>query len=207
MAITKAEVLAAVIQRTGPLGSQLADIDEELRSVLYDISSRGDFLQTEGTVDTVDGTRSYALPVNFKQPLELNISGGNRLTLFEFAEYQRNLIDESSPTEGEPQEYCIFNGKLWFWPVADDAYEINVYYRSYHANSVAAIEFSEQFRETIYEGVLYKCWTGRLTANDPEMFALASQKAMVHGGNYERELSRRLEGVHGRPRFMKYHDI
>jgi len=69
MSIKKSEVQSVVIKRLRGLGvmSPPNDIDEEIRSVLYDVSSRDDFLKTSGTIttwmtatNTADGAPIYS---------------------------------------------------------------------------------------------------------------------------------------------------
>jgi hypothetical protein len=165
-AITKAQVHRVILDRVRRFGFVLLDIDEELRSVLYDLSTRENFLETSGTITTVDGTQSYTQPSMLKEVKDMYVDTDNHFEQIPYAEFLRNIENTDAPHESEPYQYALWNGKVYFWPIPDAAYTVIVEYYKYHANSVATIEFAERFREAIYAGVLSLLWSGQLAHHE-----------------------------------------
>lgn len=202
--MTKAEIYKVVLNRLKSFGLSVIDIDEELRSVLYDIATRAEFLKSSGTFDTVDGTASYDLISeisDFKWLQSLAIANGfypERITL---DEYQK-LIEGSSSVEGEPYKYALWNDAVYFYPTPGDAYTVNVFYSKHHPNDIATIEFGEKFRECVYAGVLFKLWDGQFAGHQQ-----ATEQLMKQNGRYESELRQLGMNLENQPIQIKYRDI
>jgi len=198
--ITKAEILVVVNAR---LGRAETDIDEEIRSALYDISSRGNFLLTESNTSTVDGTENYAFPDNCKQVLWIVIDEGkdgkrtDPFVKISFAEYLQKMNDHDSGNEDEPNLYAIHNKYIYPYPVPDDVYVMSQYYSRYHPNSVATILFDEPFREAVYEMTMVKVC---------EHFQLWDD-AKLHAGLFATELAKLLVNVEKPPSSTRNNDI
>ena len=200
--ITKAQVMTTIINRLRSLDVTIMDIDEELRSTLYDISSRDDFILESGTVTTVDGTASYSLPTDFKHLDVAAVSSGNLLEPMTFNDYQRYIEDASSPTEGEPRYYAVRDKTVYFYPVPDTVYTVNIYYSNFHADSVDTIELGSVFREAVYEGVLANLFKGQLSTVEGAMNHLG-----LHQQLYEKEIGVRRDSLNKDPQYVKYNDI
>lgn len=213
MSITKAEIFTQVLQRMNVIGIEITDIDEELRNTLYDISTRDDFLKASGTLTTVDGTPSYDEPSLYKSWNELFIADGHHLELIPYERFRFNVADTSSPTPGEPREFAYYDGKFYLFPVPDAVYSVTVEYNSYHANSVTSIEFSEQFREAILNGVLWRLFAGQTIL---EMMTKARQESVVlqigamqtvFERQYENAIEARRRTLHRKSIRVQYSDI
>ena len=200
--ITAAQVFTTVLNRLRPVGATVISIDEELRSVLYDISTRDDFILKSGTVTGVDGTQSYSLPNDVKHVETVAVNEGNLLDPISFNDYQMKIEDTDSPTEDEPQEYAIRDTTIYFYPIPDTTYTINVYYSIFHPDDIGTIEFGGVFREAIYEGVLALLFKGQLSTVEG-----AVNHAMNHQQLYEREIDIRRGSLHRNPQYVKYNDI
>jgi len=200
--ITAAQVLTTILNRLRPVGATVMSIDEELRSVLYDISSRDDFILKTGTITTEESTQSYDLPNDCKHVDVLAVNEGNLLDRITFDEYQLYIENSDSPTESEPQEYAIRDTTVYFYPVPDTAYTVNIYYSIFHPDSISTIEFGGVFREAIYEGVLALLFKGQLSTVEG-----AVNHAMNHQQLYEREIGVRRGSLNKDPAYVKYNDI
>ena len=198
--ITKAEILVVVNAR---LGRAETDIDEELRSALYDISGWADFLLTESDTSTVDGTASYAFPDNCKQMLWIMLDAGkdgkrtDPLTKIPMEGYLTYRDNETTADEDEPEYYAIHNELIYPYPVPDAIYVMSQYYSRYHPNDLATILFGEQFREAIYEMTMVKVC---------EKFQLWDD-AKIHADLFSAELARLLTNIERPPSRAKYRDI
>ena len=177
-------------------------MDEEIRSTLYDISTRGDFLKTTTTLVTEDGVATVALPVYLKHIEELAVDGGNLLELISFDQYQQYIEGENTLPSGEPEVYARGVGYLYLDPCPDAIYTLNITYSHFHANSVTAIEFGEVFREAIYAGVLKRLWLGQLASHPA-----TPTEGPKHAALYENEIGLRLPDVYQQPCTVRYRDI
>ena len=205
MAITKAEIFTTVLRRLGPAGGAVSNIDEELRSTLYDISGRDDFLMTSAAFVTVDGVANYVAET--VAPLHRNIhnlfmTDHSRLDLGSYQDYLDEISEQTTPTTGEPGNYCLENNNFYLWPVPDAVYTVTVTYAKYHANSVTTIEFGESFREAIYNGTLMKLWAGQLAA-----LPQASAELQKCLSLYEAEIAKRRNDLVRQPILVRYRDI
>ena len=205
-----------VIDRLGVASGRIASIANELNSICYDITTRDDFISSETTITTVDGTKSYAVPVDeaskpvLRAVRELYISGGNRLTAFPYAEYRAWLDGQETAVEGEPEEYVVWNDKFWFRPVPDDAYTIQLDYYKFHDYNadVNGIELPARFREVIIAGVLSLLWGGQLASiDDPEIAKMATNEYVKWTTNYERGIEAQQRAMPRPNQFVQYRDL
>jgi len=190
--ITKAEVLSVVNAR---LARGETSIDIELRNILYDISTRENFLGKEATRDTVVDQYVYSLPDNFKDMNTLRLNDTALLKRITFENLQKTYIDITS--SGEPEYYALKNNYLWLDIKPNAVFTMRLWYSIYHPDDVESIEFAEQFREAINEGVImkicekYEDWEG----------------VKGHLPLYEREIQKRIDSVERTMYFQKYNDI
>ena len=154
------EILSVIIQRLGN-NSGVTSINTELQSVLYDISSRADFLTAIDQIVTSDGVAGYDQPQGLKQVYECFITGSAPMEEKSYRDYLRFLA-QSDATGGEPTNYARRHGKFYFWPVADGAYTINVDHAQYHPSTWTDVLFGAEFSEAIFEGVLAALYKGQL---------------------------------------------
>ncbi len=156
----EADVLSVVMARMGT-STGVANITEELKNVLLDISSRADFLTSDDQVVTVAAQAEYDQPAGLKRIYECYINGTGLLT----KETYRKFLEETtsiSAVGGEPTKYAIRHGKIYLWPIADAVYNIEVDYANYHPETFTDISFGPEFNEAIYEGVIAALYQGQL---------------------------------------------
>ncbi len=158
--MTGAEVLSIIIQRIGT-NSGVTGINTELQSVLYDISRRADFLTAVTPVVTSDGVAEYDQPEGLKRIYECYITGSEPLEVKTYRDYLKYLA-ESDTTNDEPTMYARRHGKLYFWPVPDGIYTVNVDHAGYHPSTWTDISFGPEFNEAIFEGVIAALYKGQL---------------------------------------------
>jgi len=192
VSIIKAEVLSIINSR---LNRTETSIDEELRSVLYDISTRGNLLNREATRNTEAEVRYYSVPANFKDMTELKIDNNEPLDRISYKQFLIVTADDTS--QGEPEQYAIQNNFIWLDPNPNKVYVMTMFYSIFHPNNVDIIEFDEIFRECIYEGVLAK-----VCEKYEDDTGLSKHTAL-----YETEIQKRLDTLDEPMRFIQYHDI
>jgi hypothetical protein len=158
--MTGAEVLNVVMARIGT-GSGVTSIHAELKGVLYDISSRADFLTAEAQVATAAGQAAYDAPAGLKRVYECYVAGSGPLEVKTYRDYLKHVADPTAE-QGEPTMYARRHGKLYFWPVPDGAYSVNVDYARYHPETFEQILFGAEFNEAIFEGVIAALYQGQL---------------------------------------------
>ena len=158
--MTGAEVLNVIMARIGT-GSGVTGINTELQNILYDISSRADFLTTVAPIVTSDGVAEYDQPEGLKQIYECYITGSEPLEVKTYRDYLKYL-SEDGITNDEPTMYARRHGKLYFWPVPDGVYTVNVDHARYHPSTWTDILFGPQFNEAVFEGVLTALYKGQL---------------------------------------------
>ena len=201
--ITQEEIFKAALKKLGGAGRGVKDIELELRSVLYDLAGRDKFLEGSDTVTTEAGTAGYDEPELIKKITEVYIDGGQHLTEGSYKEYRQDIEDQSSPTTGEPERWCRFNGEIIFYdPVPGDEYIVTIDFYKYHGKSTATIEFAERFREAILQGVLYQLYTGQLKKDED-----AAQQAIIHRQLYEDEINIQGANQPSEPVVTEYRDI
>jgi hypothetical protein len=159
--MTGAQILNVIMARLGT-GSGVTNINTEVAGVLYDITSRADFLTAVDTVNTVTGTYEYAEPEGLKRIYECSISGIGLLEKKTYRDYLKALADGTAAIESEPLYIARRHGKLYMWPVADQAYAVSVDYAGYHPETWTNILLGPEFNEAIFEGVLAALYRGQL---------------------------------------------
>ena len=201
--LTVAEISKAVLRRLRPLGMNVNNIEDELEEVLVDISMRDEFLTLTGSVTTVDGTQSYTSPTRMKSVEEMYISGGNHITPLHggYEAFQQYIEDSSTPAEGEPQYYCVYNDKVYFTPIPDAAYTVVVEYTYFHESSTT-IAYPSRFKSAIVNGVLNKLLTGVLREGKQN-----AQDSIIYHQMYENDLKVLKGTVKRQPKYIKYNDI
>ena len=159
--MTGAEVLNVIMSRIGT-GSGVTSIHTELNSVLYDISSRADFLTTVSPIVTAADTAEYDEPAGLKRIYECSIASGSLLEKQTYRQYLEAIEDGSAALSGEPEYYARRHGKLYMWPVPNAVYTVNADYARYHPSEWSDVSFGIEFHEAIYEGTLAALYRGQL---------------------------------------------
>lgn len=158
--MTGPEVLSIIIQRIGT-NTGITSINTELQSVLHDISRRADFLTTVTPVATSAGVAEYDQPDGLKRVYECFVSSSEPLEVKTYRDYLKYLA-RSDITNDEPTMYARRHGKMYFWPVPDGVYSINIDHARYHPSEWADILFGPEFNEAVFEGVITSLYKGQL---------------------------------------------
>jgi len=193
MAITSAEILTAVNRK---LNRSETDIDTQIKEILYDISSRGNFLKSSSTITAADSTASTSAPDLMKEPIALYITGGNYLDEITYDEYMQFIEDQSSVSESEPEQYALLDDTFYWKNRPDTDYTVNIDYYKYHADSTT-VEFDDRFRWAIYDGV------AMAVARDLKL----TDQFQIQGVSYEAKIASLLANIKEQPKITKYRDV
>lgn len=159
--VTGAEILNVIMARIGT-GSGVTNINTEVQGVLFDITSRADFLTDLDTVNVVSGTYEYDEPEGLKRIYECSLTDLGLLEKKTYRDYLNAVADGSAASSGEPLYVARRRGKLYVWPNADQAYTMEVDYARYHPETWTDILLGPEFNEAIFEGVLAALYRGQL---------------------------------------------
>jgi hypothetical protein len=159
--MTGAEILNVIMARLGT-ASGVTSINTELTGVLYDITSRADFLTAVDTVDIVAGTYAYDEPEGLKRIYESVLTGVGLLERKTYRDYLEAVDDGSAAVAGEPLYVARRHGKLYVWPEPDQAYTMDVDHARYHPETWTNILLGAAFNEAVFEGVLAALYRGQL---------------------------------------------
>ena len=159
--MTGAQILNVIMIRIGT-GSGVTSINAEVEGVLYDITSRADFYTSDSDIETVADQYEYDEPEGLKRIYECSLSGLGLLEKKTYRDYLKAVADGSAAITGEPLYIARRHGKLYMWPVADQAYAVSVDYAGYHPETWTDILLGPEFNEAIYEGVLAALYRGQL---------------------------------------------
>jgi len=169
--IEKAELIAVVNNNLNRgYATDGTALDEQITSVLKDLSQRGNFLQDEFKRVTVVDRDYYSLPTNFKDLLFVGMKSSDDVTIYKplvyerFAMYKRNIYYDS--TTGTPTRYTWMSGYMYPRPIPDAIYNMYMWYSYTHPETVGedkacdSILFEDIYREAIEMGLLYKVALG-----------------------------------------------
>lgn len=202
MSLTKAALVAVVYSRLHSLAEQVPDVDVELQEVLHDISGRADFIVTSTTQSLSDGTSSYSVPTNCRNILHMWVSDRDYLIRIPYPQWRRQVENNSSPSEGDPDEYALHNESYYLYPVPDTTYTLNIQYSKYHDTDLATIELGDRFKGAIVEGVLAALWLGVLGRLEN-----AVQQEARHTQRYERMIAELAGQYRSEPGQVQYNDL
>jgi hypothetical protein len=103
---------------------------------------------------------------------------------------------------GEPQAYAIWNNQLYVAPIPDGIYTIDLAYVYFHGGDLAAITFSDRYREAVVQGVCAALWVGQLGSSE-----IAADRWTQHTERYEAELARASAVLRPVHRSVRYRDL
>lgn len=200
--ITQAAVFKIILDRLRQQGAEVVKIDDELQHVLYDLTSRDNFISRLSTVFTVKDTASVAKPDNTKEIFDIVVGSDNAIVeQITTTDYQLRLHRQDPTPTGEPSEYTRRGGLLYLYPTPDAVYTLTIHNSYYHPAGLASIELDKQFNEAIIYGTLSLLWSGQLSAK-PQANGLWQQNKTF----YEVEITK-LMGLNSQPRMVRYNDI
>jgi len=159
-------------------------LDEQITSILKDLSQRGNFLQDEFKRITIEDRDYYSLPDDFKDLLFVGMKSSDDVTIYKplvferFAMYKRNIYYSS--TTGTPTRYSWMSGYMYPRPIPDKVYNMYLWYSYYHPETFVIDEetvkacdhilFNDIYREAIEMGLCYKVALGLNLDNNTAKF-------------------------------------
>ena len=152
--------LIAVVNKTLKRGYTGTELDEEITSVLKDLSQRGNFLQDEVKKPTIIDRDYYSLPDNFKDLLFIGLKSSDDVTIYKplvyerFAMYKRNIYYDL--TTGTPTRYTWQSGYMYPRPIPDAIYNMYLWYAYYHPETVTIDEVDYAACDYILFGDIYR---------------------------------------------------
>ena len=155
MSITKVEILTFA---NGRLRRSETDIDVEVQIVLDDLSDENLLIGTDLTKTLSSGKESVSEPDGYREMITIRLNDGTddglplkKISRNDYLQYMEN---GNSSDYSESGYYNEFNGSIYFYPVPDGNYTIKMEYYKKHANDVDTIAFDEEFRRSLFYGVI-----------------------------------------------------
>ena len=91
----------------------------------------------------------------------------------------------------------MWNDLVFFWPVPDAIYTVNIHHYLLHASDADTISLPDRTKWAVYEGVLSEV----LKKNQQY------EAAGIHNQSYHRELHTLMQNTRMQPRFTRYRSI
>ena len=89
------------------------------------------FLETQATINTVDGTEYYDLPSDFgatEVSLVINISNNTYPLIKRTYQYLENVFTKGAIFSGYPTEYAVYQQQLRLYPIPNGEYTATISY-------------------------------------------------------------------------------
>ncbi len=158
MAIDKADTLAFVNKR---LLESLADIDDEIKATLADLSKYNLLTATPVEVAGVSGDVSIDYPTLFKRLISITPNDGSvdRRPMEPLAggyvEYKRLLAFAQANFSLGQMFYVEHNKKFFIYPTLSASFTFTIEYYQHHANDADEITFGDEYINAINYGACY----------------------------------------------------
>ena len=158
MAILKADILTQVNKNL--LTNEGADdIDVELQMCLDDMSE-DDLLVGTATPSVTSGDLTIATPAGYRSAIAITLTDAagvehDPLQKLPRGQYEYRRLRDNDDSTGIPAWYSEFNDLFFLWRAANQAFTSLIEYYKNHAQSVSAIEFADNFKNTIFAGTTY----------------------------------------------------
>jgi len=160
MSVLKAEILTFIndnLHRT----ETAAKVAVPIQTVLNDLSNLN-FLTAEDTEQTLTaGDTELVYPTLYKALVSIVLNDGSydgaplRALAGGYKEYLRLMENFNSGLRSEPEWQAEYESKFYPYPVAGQSYTVVIKYYKFHAQSVDAIEFGDEFRNCINYGAAF----------------------------------------------------
>jgi hypothetical protein len=182
--ITKANIILFVNETLLlKLNSTSTELDIALQLCLNDLSN-ANLLPAEDTTQTLAlNSKTLDYPTAFKQLISIVLNDGTndgeplKPIPGGMVEYDRLMKNFSAGTG--PTHYTEFNKKFYLWTPAGASYTATIKHYKFHAQSVATIEFGDEFTNAIYWG------TALFKAVLTQRNELIQNLAQMYGGEKE----------------------
>ncbi|MEE9354737.1 MAG: hypothetical protein V3U75_04030 [Methylococcaceae bacterium] len=159
--IIKADIIAKVNKRLlTNFATDGTDLDDEINSVLVDMNNRGLLVGNDPGQTLVDGSLTLNYPTGFRHAIAITLTEANGTPLRPLrklpgghAEY-RKLRHDNLAT-GFTEWYSEFEGKIYLWRPASQAYTTLIEFRKNHAKDPNNIEFTTDFENLMSAGATF----------------------------------------------------
>ena len=157
MSLTSGDILTRVTTITGSLATTAADILDQLKTTLVDLSKRGDFIKTSTTGTITANADTITVPTGMiGEPDHLdfdtadaNVTGSIILHSITFNDY----------LTGAKHGVARRGNTLYIVPAPSASKDYTLYYTKKHAFDAATIEFDDDFKDAVIYGVAAKIFT------------------------------------------------
>lgn len=118
----------------GGLAAASSIISDAINQAILDYQDEPFYFNEETdstTIDTVNGTQSYALPTDNLDIIMAQITAGGRtytMMPISFVELQE-LTAASNSLASYPDRYSIFNQRIYLYPIPNGAYDVTLHQR------------------------------------------------------------------------------
>ena len=181
MSITKANVLTQVRARTGR-GSDLADIDDELAWILFDLSSRvPGMVQKSSSVTVAAAAASAVLPSDCVAPLAVQTAAGAFLDPVAFNTYL-SFANALTATAAAPQRWATFKGSLYVHPAPTGEVTLTLHH-TYDEDDVDSIGLPDAAELACIEGSCAQVEAGLGLVGEP------NEEGAGHRALYEQQVA------------------
>ena len=192
--IEKSDILTFVNDQ---MSRSETDIDNQIKSVINDLRFLN-ILEAQSTDLTLsDGSKYFVQPAGFKDPISIVLNdGSNDLEpLLPMPGGYKGYMDEmrcaGSGNESTPRFYARFNGNIYVFPTAGQAYTITLDYYKKHDLDAADIEYDDDMANCFNFGATY--YTGLKYG--------ASRYIALWQGPYQSQIQTIILSRPGQPRF------
>jgi len=181
MSITKANILTQVRSRTGR-GADLADVNDELAWVLFDLSSRvPGMVQKSSSVTVLAAAASAALPSDCVAPLAVQTASEAFLDPVAFNVYL-SFANAITATAAAPQRWATFGGNLFVHPAPTGQVVLTLHH-TYDEDDVDSIGLPDVAELACIEGVCAQVEAGLGLVGEP------APDEVGHRGLYEQQVA------------------
>lgn len=91
------------------------------------LGHRNEYVETEGTFNTVGGSEVYSIPSGILTVQQLKVNDDVPLRLIPWTEYERYKADALVITiTGSPSVACIYNRQIYLYPTPDAGYTVTI---------------------------------------------------------------------------------
>lgn len=158
MSIEKDDILTFVNDQ---LNRSETDIDNQIKSVINDLRFLNILEAQDADCTLSDGSTYFTEPSDLKIPISIVLNDGSvdlaPLLPMEggYKGYRDAMDNVVTGDESRPKYYARFNGKIYVYPTADQAYTITFDYYKKHALDVDTIEYDDDMTNCFNFGATY----------------------------------------------------
>lgn len=161
MSIEKAALLSFARNKLELKAGEIDNIDEEIGCILGDLLPYN-FLEAQDTSKTLsDGSTSFTVPSDYQDVISIVLNDGsvNLAPLLPmeggYKGYREAMNRVMSGVESVPKYHAYFNGIIYVYPTADQAFTIIFDYYKKNALDADSIEYGDEFTNLFKFGAAY----------------------------------------------------